>query len=215
MHTWLNFIKNIIFPASSQIIFLENASATELNSKIERPKELATGSEAIFSYHHPLTKTAIWAVKYQGNRQILKNLAGPLYENILDHITNDHALGHTDRQLLIPIPMSSQKQRTRGYNQCAWLAEELYKLDRGTSLELRTDILYKIRHTEAQSHLKHKKLRLTNLAQSFAVLNPQPLLGRRVILLDDVITTGATTETCRQLLLQAGASTVMVFALAH
>ena len=111
--------------------------------------------------------------------------------------------------LLIPLPLSDQRLRERGFNQTLLLARALSPDKVDARLLLRT------RNTPAQ-HTLSRKDRLANMRLAFAVepLRREALHGKRVVLLDDVMTSGATLRAAADVLRQAGAShlTTMVFA---
>jgi len=100
---------------------------------------------------------------------------------------------------VLPIPLSRRRLRERGYNQAVLLARQL------TRDRLQTDLLWRLQDTPAQTRLTRAQ-RLRNLRHSFA-LNPgqTPLLkDRRVLLIDDVMTTGATLHSAARVLRQVG-----------
>ena len=88
---------------------------------------------------------------------------------------------------------SESAHRERGWNQCEIIADELARLDGGKNFELRKNILVKNKNTSDQVG-KGRKERLKNLENAFSVKNANSLKDRLVIVLDDVITTGATME---------------------
>lgn len=112
---------------------------------------------------------------------------------------------------ILPIPLSRHRLRERGYNQAALLARQLSQETQETQKpqdtrnRLQLDLLWRLQDTPAQASLTRAQ-RLRNLRHSFA-LNPgqAPLLkNRRVLLIDDVMTTGATLHSAAQVLRQAG-----------
>lgn len=112
--------------------------------------------------------------------------------------------------LLLPMPLSSQRLRERGYNQAWLLAHQL-----GAS-KARPDLLLRIKDTPAQHTLK-RSLRLSVLNDAFAV---EPLLAhavqhRHVVLVDDVMTTGASLHAAARVLQAAGASQVSALVIAR
>lgn len=113
-------------------------------------------------------------------------------------------------ELLLPMPLSSQRLRERGYNQAWLLAHQL------SAAKARADLLLRIKDTPAQHTLKRSQ-RLMVLNDAFAV---EPLLAhavqnRRVVLLDDVMTTGASLHAAARVLQAAGASQVCALVIAR
>lgn len=114
--------------------------------------------------------------------------------------------------LVVPVPMLPKKERRRGYNQAEVLARA-FALD--FHLPLRTRILRRIRTSElTQTHL-HRQERLKNAIASYRLRRPKTVAGKNVLLIDDVITTGATVNACAHLLKDAGAKAVYVAAIAR
>jgi len=111
---------------------------------------------------------------------------------------------------LLPLPLSTQRLRERGFNQSLELARHL--------APAKTDafLLQRLRHTPPQSTLPRAQ-RLRNLAQAFAVdpLRVAELAGKRVVLLDDVMTSGATLFAAAQALREAGAAHITGMVLAR
>ena len=80
----------------------------------------------------------------------------------------------------------------RGYNQSQILATEVAKV---LQCSLSVHDLYRRRHTPSQTH-KNRQQRIDNMASAFAVRHPDQFEGKHLLLIDDVLTTGATTEAC-------------------
>lgn len=112
--------------------------------------------------------------------------------------------------LIIPVPMHKKKMQKRGYNQTELVADELEK-----SLEIpaRKDILKKIINTTTQSKLGGKA-RQSNINHAFFIKNDIEVEDKKIILLDDIYTTGATSEECSRVLKEAGAKEVLVLVFA-
>jgi ComF family protein len=116
---------------------------------------------------------------------------------------------------VLPMPLAAQRLQTRGFNQ-AW--ELCAELARQTGTQARTDagLLLRVRHTRPQSQLKRKE-RLANVKGAFQVdpLRAAELQGRRIVLVDDVMTSGASLYTAAQVLRDAGAVQVTAVVLAR
>jgi ComF family protein len=111
--------------------------------------------------------------------------------------------------LLIPIPLSATRLAERGFNQSLLLALQL------SHSKTQRHLLLRMRHTQAQSTLKRQE-RLSNLTGAFAVspLEAGAVRGHTILLIDDVMTSGATLNLAAQVLKQAGAKKVSALVLA-
>jgi ComF family protein len=112
--------------------------------------------------------------------------------------------------ILTWVPISAQRKRVRGYDQVELFAEALAQ-------ELQvplTPTLRKIRNTPAQSTMGNVASRRANVLNAYHCICPEAVAGKRILLLDDVITTGATAGECARVLLSAGASRVSCAAIA-
>ena len=116
----------------------------------------------------------------------------------------------TTADQLIPVPLSTERLRERGFNQSALLARQLCRH------RFNDDVLWRVCHTVPQSGLD-RQARLNNLLHSVAVnpLMQSVIPGRRLLLIDDVMTTGSTLSVCASALLSAGAAQVNCVVLAR
>lgn len=107
-------------------------------------------------------------------------------------------------QILIPVPLHGSRERARGYNQSAELARHLSRIA-GVACDPRA--LRRTRNTEPLAKTMHRDERRAIVAGAFAARRER-VGGRRVVLVDDVVTTGATLDACARVLLDAGAADV-------
>ncbi|MEG2415355.1 MAG: ComF family protein [Kiritimatiellia bacterium] len=113
---------------------------------------------------------------------------------------------------LVPIPMLPRKRRHRGYNQASLLAAALGKV---LTLPCREKLLRRVdTGILSQTHLRRKE-RLVNALAAYRTEHPRHIRGQTLLLIDDVMTTGATCHACAHLLKAAGAKTVYVLVLAR
>lgn len=112
-------------------------------------------------------------------------------------------------EVIVPVPLHRWRLLWRTYNQAALLANALGRLARKPVVP---DALTRIRGTPSQGHLS-RAARRRNLAQAIRAHRPAAVAGRRVLLVDDVLTTGATADACTRALLAAGARQVDVLVL--
>ncbi len=120
--------------------------------------------------------------------------------------------------LVVPVPLHPRRQRERGFNQARLLAasalQSLRRTHSGWALQLSPASLIRHRETAPQALLAPHQRRI-NLARAFRVAEPRQIKGRNILLVDDIVTTGATARACAQALLDAGASSVSIAALAR
>lgn len=114
--------------------------------------------------------------------------------------------------LIIPIPLHPERERARGFNQAALLARELARL---SHLPLDEHSVIRRVHTERHRAGMDSRARRESVAGAFAVRHPDSIVGRRVLLIDDVFTTGATVSACAAVLKVAGAEEVFVLTIAR
>ncbi|HTV41428.1 MAG TPA: ComF family protein [Candidatus Sulfotelmatobacter sp.] len=112
---------------------------------------------------------------------------------------------------IVPVPLHPLKKREREFNQAAVLAA---RLSAATAIPVNEKILLRVKPTETQTHLKREE-RAVNMRGAFAVRDGVTLNGECMILVDDVFTTGATTNDCARALRGAGAGDVCVWTVAR
>lgn len=112
--------------------------------------------------------------------------------------------------LIIPVPLHPQKMAKRGYNQAELLANPL---QRHLGIPVKNDIIVRCRFTETQNALDRES-RFSNVSEAFQVIQTGTLTGKRVLLVDDIMTTGATASEVSRVLLRAGALDVKLLTLA-
>lgn len=113
--------------------------------------------------------------------------------------------------LIIPVPLHSSRIRKRGYNQSAKFAEGL-----GYVLNIPWDESISVRKTSTKTQTNKSKLeRWENVKEVFAITQSDQILGKRILLVDDVITTGATLEACGMHLVNSGCAELSVACIAE
>lgn len=112
---------------------------------------------------------------------------------------------------IVPVPLHPVKQREREFNQAERLAAPLA---RALGVPVRTDLVQRIKPTRTQTQLD-KHSRADNVRRAFAPVRPESLRGERLVVLDDVLTTGATTSAVARVLRASGAGDVLVWTLAR
>lgn len=163
-------------------------------------------------YKNQIINQAIKLLKYKS----VKDLASPLAQLLIKIIKNSHFLSNnfsadSSSFIIIPIPLHRKKFLWRGFNQSELLAEKLAK---EFELELKTDVLFKIKNTRSQTDLKEKERHL-NIKDTFGVKNKNMIKEKIIFLIDDVMTTGSTLNEAAKTLKKAGAQAVWGITLAR
>jgi ComF family protein len=148
---------------------------------------------------------AISRLKYGG----LTRLARPLGNLLAEYQDPDFKLSEND--LVIPVPLHTRRLRERGFNQSLLLARQV---SRRRSIPLNFTALQRARQTQPQTQLSGPERR-KNVRGAFEVRKREAVKGKRILLIDDVFTTGATVQECAYVLREAGATEVQVLTLAR
>lgn len=138
-----------------------------------------------------------------------QHLAGALQQLIVD-TQRRYPLSEASR--IVAVPLHPEREKARGFNQAALIAREL---SAATSLPLDEVSLVRTHHTNRHRAGMDWKGRRESVADAFRVMYPALIAGERVLLVDDVFTTGATVSACAKTLLDAGAAEVFVLTLAR
>ncbi len=153
---------------------------------------IAKASSFLYFHSTGIVRNLIHHLKYRHQPQIGEFL-GRWYGQVLKE---DSGLPPLD--VVIPVPLHPKKLKVRGYNQVLDFSRELAG---ALQVPCREDLLVKTTHTKTQTH-KSRLFRWQDQFPSFSALKRADLEGRKVLLVDDVITTGATLEACGTALLR-------------
>ena len=146
----------------------------------------------------------IHQVKYK-EQQKLGIYLGTAMGNLLNPVFSDHEV-----DLFIPMPLHPKKLKKRGYNQASLLCDGIMKI---TGHEYDDTLLVRTENTSTQTK-KTRLERWENVHAVFSVNDSSKIRDKHILLVDDVITTGASTEACAQTLLNAGSKSVAICSLA-
>ena len=191
---------HVSLPRSNYHLLPENEILKLLAGRV--PLKLAS---SVFVYEKKgRVQGMLHAIKYQDQKELGAYL-GRLYASgasekaVFDGI-----------DVIVPIPLHRKKLRSRGYNQSEWFARGLSE---ALQKPLDTHSLVRVAHTSTQTR-KKKYERWENVEGIFELTDPVPLAGKHVLLVDDVITTGATIEAAWLALQRSGASGLSVLSIA-
>lgn len=212
----INILASILFPIRCIGCDKENeAVCYECIDKLPRSARNGTIDPdimSVFDYRNPVMKRALWLLKYGRHRHLCDHLGAMLYEYLIDDLAERSVISHFTDPVLIPIPITRSRKRTRGFNQAEALAQAIARRDPNLIV---MDVLEKIRDTTPQAKLKNRVERLNNLAGCFRVTDPSSVHGRNIIVIDDIATTGATISEAKRVLKKAGARKIIGLTVAH
>ncbi len=204
---------NLLFPRkcllcekilTKQELDLCHACREDAESFPEVKKQLSfvAGWTAMW-YYKGNVRNGILRYKFFGKRNRGANFGRLLAMKLLQS-------GYAGYDVLTWVPLSAAKLRNRGYDQVEEIAKSVSR-ELGQAL---TPTLKKIRDTSTQSTLETLDARRANVLGAYVVTNPEAIKDKRVLLIDDVITTGSTASECAKTLLLGGAKEVYCAALA-
>ena len=153
------------------------------------------GLRSAFIYRG-VPRTLVCGLKYRGMTSLAQPMASLMAEVALDF--------DLEADIVVPVPLSGLRHRTRGYNQASELAKHL---GRELDLPMRPRALERSRHTPPQARTADAMERRRNVQGAFRSEDPA-VDGNRILLVDDVTTTGATLAACSEALQRAGAESV-------
>lgn len=159
------------------------------------------------AHYHSVVRRAVHRCKYEHLPTIAPALADLLAKGWNSGLTTPlHAA-----DVVVPIPIHPLRERERGFNQSALIA---WHFCQRTGMEYLGGVLERIAYQRPQVGLDASERRL-NVKGVFRVASPSPIMGRRVLLIDDVWTTGSTLNEAAQTLLASGAAQVFAYTVAH
>ena len=176
----------------------------------QQPKQFARARA--FGIYAGSLKALIQAFKYAAKRQLARPLG-----MLLLLACNRHALIDSN-DLIVPVPLHRRRLRQRGFNQSALPLTYWPKLagsqDRPFSGCISATVLERHRYTRPQASFGRQE-RSVNIKDAFRVVESDRIAGQRILLVDDVYTTGATVNECARVLMHAGAAEVNVLTIAR
>lgn len=167
--------------------------------------QVRNGGAAYFFTKDSLLETLIYELKYKGN----KDIGFYLGQLLAKFLANDKRFGDVDA--LVPLPLNPKREKKRGYNQATALCNGIASVCNRPVLD--KTVVRKV-NTETQTH-RGRITRWENMEGVFAVANVSAIENKHILLVDDVITTGASLEACGSEILKAEGVTLSIATLAY
>lgn len=178
----------------------------ENNIKFQNDSYKIYFSGGISLFPYVKARKAIHILKYYGGRINVKNYA----ELLFDYLEIYGGIDLNDIDIVTFVPMYPDKERMRGYNQAKLVAEEFAKLAKKPCMTA----LRKLVFSESQSRLT-SSLRLQNVKNTYSAEHNADIKGKRILIVDDVFTTGATINECSKVLHESGAERIYFATIAY
>lgn len=169
---------------------------------LTRPYAFSLARAAVL--YQPPVASLISTLKFNGQMTCLSTLARLA-------VTSPGFRELSDPDLILPVPLHAKRLRQRGFNQSLVLARFCFP---GSKRKIDAATLIKIRSTIPQTQLSGTERR-RNISGSFSVKQPEKVKNKKILLIDDVFTTGSTVNECARILHRAGAGQVEIFTLAR
>lgn len=177
-----------------------NGSCRECGSE----KLFFSRARAVCLYEGPV-RAYLHEVKFHRSLTLAKALAG-----LLARFAREDR-SHRRYDTIVPVPLHRQRLEERGFNQAAVMADAVAK---ALGRPVASGAVVRTRRTESQSRLDRNRRR-ENVRGAFQVRDPAAIAGRRVLLIDDILTTGYTASECARVMLRAGAVDVGILTVAN
>lgn len=149
-------------------------------------------------YENSLIKEAIHKLKYE----FVKDLARPISTPIIEFLKQ---FSFDSDFLIVPIPLHGSRKRWRGFNQAEEIAREISEK---IKISVISENLLRVKKTLPQVEMNGHQKRLDNIKNAFDIKNPEIFHNKKILLIDDVYTSGATMEECANVLKNAGAKEI-------
>ena len=198
-------------PCRASIPLFETLFCAECHARLPETKKICHEDTryrlgAASTYGNETMKSLIWNLKYQKHPVAAHTLSTLLIEYMTSLPIN------WSTYVLVPIPLHPFRLRKRGFNQSKLLSIPIARHFHIPSIH---NVLIRVRHTPPQAKSKDHKARKENIANCFALRDPEKIKGKRIILVDDVTTSGATLHEAARVVRSAGAKKVIALVAAR
>lgn len=201
LYTLPQLFFDILFPPTREELLVRSLTPHDIH-KLYTVRQHDT-VHTLSAYTDARVRALIHEAKFHSNTHAQQLLALLLAQYIGEHLHTSHTI--------IPMPLSRLRFRTRGYNQ---ITEIVRYLPKQIPCTVRENILMRVRDTRPQTELSREE-RLINVRDAFGVTHGEVISGAHILLIDDVLTTGATMHAAKAALLPHAPASITCIALAH
>lgn len=213
------FIKNLytyildtLFPNHCAVCHKEGFSiCPKCLSNIPLSERLPEDIISIYQYKNPTIKRILWNLKYKGRSFVAKDLSQVMSDKIIGELEDLSIFEDMQNIFLVPLPMSKERLKERGKNHALLLCDAISE-----KINIQTlDCLIKTKDTKRQALIKNRSKRLSNVKNSMDMKKGFDVKGKNIVLVDDIITTGATIKEAKRVLRNYGARKIFAIVVAH
>lgn len=181
-----------------------NLKDNELVNRFYGKLDIDYGLSYLYFYKSGITQKLLHQFKYKSQPEIGELIGAWVGYQLIESKINDKI------DLIIPVPLHKKKERKRGYNQSDFFARGIFEV---TKIPIDNRSLKRINYEDSQTH-KTKEERWKSVENAFSLKDNSIINSKRILLVDDVITTGATLEACGHQLLNNGAASLSIATMA-
>ncbi len=203
MISFLELLIHTFFPSKFSRSFLHSIPCA--------PEPQDKNIFALYDYHSQKGKKLIYYIKQKRDIFLSKYLAEEMYNHIQEYLSEQQLFSYYINPIIISVPLSKKQHKKRGFNQTKMIAKYFAKNIHGTY----SSAVIKIKETKKQALIKNRKERFKNVQGCFKVKNIHTIQGEDIIIIDDLVTTGATLKELESTLYKNGARNVISVTIAH
>ena len=204
--SWFNHFLMWLFPSPY--------TAKDLAHIPSAPNPAQANIFALYDYHHPKGKELVYYIKRQEDRIVSEELGKNMALCLQEYLAEQQQYSFFLNPIVIPVPLTSSQKKNRGFNQSEKIAKSL---TRNIDGHYHNNVIYKNRETEKQALINNKSQRFINVRNCFSIHEKykNELAHQDIIIVDDLVTTGATIMELEKTLRAAGARNVIAMTVAH
>lgn len=195
-------MKDLILIKKTKCLFCGKINVLGLCAKCKKETGVVQGYSYCYFKEGP-AKKLVYALKFKGMKELGETMAGLMAVGFLENSKDIDNIAH---YVIVPVPLDKERYRQRGYNQTQLIAQALAKK---LNLKLENPLLKKVKPPQMKLNKKERQLNLVG-AYSAKIASP-----KKVILVDDILTTGATIKECVKTLKKNGTKKIIAITFAR